>query len=271
MSSRCPHNMVNFGPVAAEIGPVVWGTPANFNGVHVLAVLLHDCQVVGVSQTLWRWTEGITYVLQGDHHVGHWPTFQLSQGFSSHSTHNRSFRRRSFQPISRCWTEKLNVTRQKQTTQEQLEAKDVLPNTNPSQADERAENAVFVPGDLDVWPWPSNVSERGTKYVLCVKFGANTFSDSRDISYTNKNTDWRRQKQNLPQFTAVTACGKKSLSWTRKTRKMLDLNKPQKQTLNLNQHSSLRTVHVLVCIIVHRSTRNSFDNCPSYPTDNHHS
>ena len=24
--------MVNFGPVAAEIGPVVWGTPANFNG-----------------------------------------------------------------------------------------------------------------------------------------------------------------------------------------------------------------------------------------------
>jgi len=24
--------MVNFGPLAAEIGPVVWGTPANFNG-----------------------------------------------------------------------------------------------------------------------------------------------------------------------------------------------------------------------------------------------
>jgi len=23
--------MVNFGPLAAEIGPVVWGTPANFN------------------------------------------------------------------------------------------------------------------------------------------------------------------------------------------------------------------------------------------------
>jgi len=32
MSSRCPHNMVNFGPLAAEIGPVVSGTPANFNG-----------------------------------------------------------------------------------------------------------------------------------------------------------------------------------------------------------------------------------------------
>jgi len=41
MSSTCPHNMVNFGPPAAEIGPVVWGTPANFNGFRVLAALLH--------------------------------------------------------------------------------------------------------------------------------------------------------------------------------------------------------------------------------------
>jgi len=41
MSSTYPHNMVNFGPLAAEIDPVVWGTPANFNGFHVLAVLLH--------------------------------------------------------------------------------------------------------------------------------------------------------------------------------------------------------------------------------------
>jgi len=32
MSSRCPHNMTNFGPLAAEIDLVVWGTPANFNG-----------------------------------------------------------------------------------------------------------------------------------------------------------------------------------------------------------------------------------------------
>ena len=63
MSSTCPHNMVNFGPLAAEIGLPVWGTPANFNGFHVLAALLR------------RWTEGATYVWQGDHHVGHWPTF----------------------------------------------------------------------------------------------------------------------------------------------------------------------------------------------------
>jgi len=52
ISSRCLHNMVNFGLLAAEIDPVVWGTPANFNGIRLLAALLHSSQVVGVSQTL---------------------------------------------------------------------------------------------------------------------------------------------------------------------------------------------------------------------------
>jgi len=51
-SSICPRNMVNFGPLTAEIGLGVWGTPANFNGFHVLAALLHGTLVVGVSQTL---------------------------------------------------------------------------------------------------------------------------------------------------------------------------------------------------------------------------
>ena len=41
MSSTCPHNMVNFGPLTAEIGSGVWGTPTNFNGFCVLAALLH--------------------------------------------------------------------------------------------------------------------------------------------------------------------------------------------------------------------------------------
>jgi len=41
ISSICPHNMVNFGPLAAEIVSLVWGTPTNFNGFHVLAALLH--------------------------------------------------------------------------------------------------------------------------------------------------------------------------------------------------------------------------------------
>jgi len=73
MSFICLHNMVNFGPLAAEIGLPVWGTPANFNGFRVLAAILHGSEVVSVSQTLLRLTDGATYARQGDHHVGHWP------------------------------------------------------------------------------------------------------------------------------------------------------------------------------------------------------
>jgi len=46
--------MVNFGPLTAEIGLGVWGTPADFNKFHMLAALLHGILVVGVSQSLWR-------------------------------------------------------------------------------------------------------------------------------------------------------------------------------------------------------------------------
>jgi len=44
---------VNFGPLAAEIVSLVWGTPRkNFNGFRVLAALLLGTPVLGVSQTL---------------------------------------------------------------------------------------------------------------------------------------------------------------------------------------------------------------------------
>jgi len=42
--------MTNFGPLTAEIGLPVWGTPANY----ILAALLHGTVVMGVSQTLQR-------------------------------------------------------------------------------------------------------------------------------------------------------------------------------------------------------------------------
>jgi len=44
--------MVNFGPLAAEIVSLVWGTPGNFNWFRILAALLHGTLVVGVSQTV---------------------------------------------------------------------------------------------------------------------------------------------------------------------------------------------------------------------------
>jgi len=49
----CHYNMVNFGPLTAEIWRV-WDTAANFSGLRVLAALLHGTLVVAVSQTLWR-------------------------------------------------------------------------------------------------------------------------------------------------------------------------------------------------------------------------
>jgi len=51
ISPTCPYNMVNFGPLAAEILWRIWGTPANFNGFRVMAALLHGTLVQGVSQT----------------------------------------------------------------------------------------------------------------------------------------------------------------------------------------------------------------------------
>jgi len=50
--ATCPHNIVNFGPLAAEIDLGVWGTPANFNGFHLLASLLQRRRSTEVNQIL---------------------------------------------------------------------------------------------------------------------------------------------------------------------------------------------------------------------------
>jgi len=51
ISPTCPYNMVNLGPLAAEIVSLVWGTLANLNGFRFLAALLHGTLVMCVSQT----------------------------------------------------------------------------------------------------------------------------------------------------------------------------------------------------------------------------
>jgi len=51
ISSTCPHNMVNFSLLAAEIISLVWGTPANFNGFRVLASLLQRRRSTKANQT----------------------------------------------------------------------------------------------------------------------------------------------------------------------------------------------------------------------------
>jgi len=52
VSPACPYNMMNFGPLVAEICWRLWGTPAYFKGFCVFTALLHGTLVVGVSQTL---------------------------------------------------------------------------------------------------------------------------------------------------------------------------------------------------------------------------
>jgi len=43
--------MVNFGPLAAEIDPVVWGIPANFNGFRLWhGQLHHQCHIQSLIQ-----------------------------------------------------------------------------------------------------------------------------------------------------------------------------------------------------------------------------
>jgi len=70
ISSTCPHNMVNFGPLAAEIVSLVWAPLQISTG---LAFWQHYCTASSSGRQ--RWTEGATCVRQGDHQVGHWPTF----------------------------------------------------------------------------------------------------------------------------------------------------------------------------------------------------
>jgi len=52
MPSTYLYSMVNFGPVTAEIGSGVWGTPANFDSFHVLPSLLQRHSWPEANQTL---------------------------------------------------------------------------------------------------------------------------------------------------------------------------------------------------------------------------
>ena len=52
ISSTRSHHMVNFGPLTADIGSGVWGTPENFNGFCVLAALLQRRHSPEANQTL---------------------------------------------------------------------------------------------------------------------------------------------------------------------------------------------------------------------------
>jgi len=66
--------MVNFGLLAAEIDPVVWGTPANFNGFRVLAALLHGSQVPSERKPNFAALNRGRHLCSAER-PWHWPTF----------------------------------------------------------------------------------------------------------------------------------------------------------------------------------------------------
>jgi len=61
ISSTCPYNMVNFGPLAAEIVSLVWGTQQISTG---FASWQRYCTALykWASAQLRFWTEGATYI-----------------------------------------------------------------------------------------------------------------------------------------------------------------------------------------------------------------
>jgi len=64
-------NMVNFGPLTAEIDWRVWGTPVIFQRVSRLGSVTARKSSNGRQPKFAALNRG----RQGDHHVGHWPTF----------------------------------------------------------------------------------------------------------------------------------------------------------------------------------------------------
>jgi len=70
------HMSLQYGELTIGWDPFVsLGHPCKFLWVSRLGSVTARHLVVGVSHPWRRWTEGATYVRQGGHHVGHWPTF----------------------------------------------------------------------------------------------------------------------------------------------------------------------------------------------------
>jgi len=72
--------MVNFGSLTAEIGSLVWGTPADFNGFRVLGSLLQRCRSTEANQTLhdvWSSPELVHYNII--YFLGHLPLTEFCQ------------------------------------------------------------------------------------------------------------------------------------------------------------------------------------------------
>jgi len=95
---------------------------------------------------------------------------------------------------------KLTVIRSKfmvTRSQNELEAKMFFFQTYTARRPPKGpKNAVYVPGDLDLWPLTLTFKLVRARDQTCLpcEYGANPFSGSRDISYINKTRGWKGQK-----------------------------------------------------------------------------
>ena len=76
------------------------------------------------------------------------------------------------------------------TKNKQLEVKDVFPNITCMEVDKGLKNAGFCPW----WPWPSNLSKRGTKHVFVWILCKSVQRFQRYFIHKQKSTDWQSQK-----------------------------------------------------------------------------
>jgi len=68
--STCPHDIVNFGLLAAVIGSGVWGAAANLNRFLILASLVEHCHSPEANQTLhnvWPYPGLLHYTFSGSY------------------------------------------------------------------------------------------------------------------------------------------------------------------------------------------------------------
>ena len=95
--------LIHMSPQYRELRPTSgWyrfgslGHPSYFQRLPRLRSVTARQSSIERQPNLRRWTEGATYVRQGDHHVGHWPTFLVSiilhhrPSISDHCTHRRA-------------------------------------------------------------------------------------------------------------------------------------------------------------------------------------
>jgi len=89
ISSTCPHNMVNFGPLTAEIGWRVWSIPANFNSLGRVIFAFnrgrHVHSATGFASSLRYFCDLINSIQQGAPCTFGWAAIMLSISLHSSS------------------------------------------------------------------------------------------------------------------------------------------------------------------------------------------